>query len=246
MLGSDKPLKQPPAHGQPEQSDIRIGKLRSALAGLLFVPVGFAPLFLSAWTLNFWEAWLFIANFSICSIGHGLYIVKNSPGLLERRMRIGPSAEKRPAQKIIVSCIFAIIVLLQVVAGFDRRFGWSDVPPLIVIAAEAVIVLSFVIFNIVGKENAFASATIEVTAGQKVISTGPYALVRHPMYSGALLLTLAIPIAWGSWWALIVMPLMVPILIWRITDEENFLKAHLEGYARYCDKVRYRLIPGLY
>lgn len=218
-----------------------------AIAGILLTLVLFGvPLFLCAWTLNYWEAWVFLIVFSGATAQHGLYLAKNDPALLERRMKVGPAAEKRLAQRIIMCCVIVAFFLTLVVAGIDHRQAWSHLPTLVVVAGDCLIGLSFVIFYFVCRENSFASATIEVVEGQKVISTGPYHLVRHPMYSGALLMWFGMALALGSLWALVVMVAALPILIWRIVDEEKLLAADLKGYTEYCDKVKYRLIPGLY
>lgn len=217
-----------------------------ALRSFLSMPVVFAPLFLSAWTLSFWQAWTYLAVFTASAAWHTCYIIKHAPGLLERRLRAGPTFEKRPAQRIIMTGLIAWFLAILIVSGLDHRFGWSDVPAFVVILANVLTVVSFAIFNAVGRENAFASATIEVAEGQKVISTGPYAMVRHPMYSGAILFAISMPIALGSYWAALTALAIFPLLVWRIIDEEKFLAADLPGYSDYCTKVRYRLIPGLF
>jgi len=218
-----------------------------ALAGFLLTPIIFgAPIFVAASTLNYWEAWAFLIVFSIATTWHGLFLAKNDPALLERRMRVGPAAEKRPAQRIIMSLTIVSFFLILVVAGLDHKFGWSHLPAPLVFTGDLMIVLSYVLFYFVCRENSFASATIEINEGQKVVSTGLYGLVRHPMYSGALLMCLGIALALGSAWALVVVVAVFPILIWRIVDEERFLAVNLEGYTEYCAKVKNRLIPGLY
>lgn len=205
-----------------------------------------APIFLAAWSFDYWQAWVFLAIFSSASMAHGLILLKYAPDVLVRRMKAGPTAETRPVQKIIMTCITAAFVLFLVLCGFDHRFGWSTVPLPVVIFGDLLIAVSFFVFTKVCLENHFASATIELHEGQNVVSTGMYGVVRHPMYAGALLLLLGIPLSLGSVWAGLLILFATGILIWRITDEEKFLLSHLNGYAEYCDKVRYRLIPGLY
>jgi len=218
-----------------------------ALVGILITVVIFGvPLFLSAWTLDYWQAWLFLIVFSIATAQHGLYLAKNDPALLERRMRVGPAAEKRPAQRIIMVYVIVAFFLTLVMSGIDHRLGWSRVPALVVLIGDGMIALSFVFFYLVCRENSFASATIEVVEGQKVISTGLYQYVRHPMYAAALLMWLGIPLALGSSWSVVIVVLSLPILNWRIVDEEKCLATNLKGYTEYCDKIKYRLIPGLY
>ncbi|PWU00774.1 MAG: hypothetical protein C5B53_03590 [Candidatus Melainabacteria bacterium] len=220
--------------------------LKAFIGYLLSLILFGAPIFLAAWTLNYWEAWLFLFVFSIATTWHGLFLAKHDPALLERRMRVGPTAEKRPAQRIIMSLTLVFFIVILVVAGLDHRFGWSHLPAPIVFTGDLLIVLSYFVFYLVCRENSFASATIEITEGQKVVSTGLYGFVRHPMYSGALLMCLGIALALRSAWALLVVLAVLPVLIWRIVDEEKFLASNLQGYVEYCNKVKSRLIPGVY
>lgn len=205
-----------------------------------------APIFLAAWTFDYWQAWVFLAIFSTASLVHGLILLKYAPDVLTRRMKAGPTQETRPVQRVIMTCIMAAFVLFLVVCGLDHRFGWSHVPLAAVIFGDFLIAVSFFVFTKVCLENHYASATIELHEGQNVVDTGMYAVVRHPMYAGALLLLLGIPLSLGSVWAGLLILFSTGILVWRITDEEKFLLSHLKGYTEYCNKVRYRLIPGLY
>jgi protein-S-isoprenylcysteine O-methyltransferase Ste14 len=134
-------------------------------------------------------------------------------------------------------------ILLIVLPGLDYRLHWSSVPPWLVLAANAVLALSFAIFFVVLKQNSYAASTIRIEADQPVVSTGLYAIVRHPLYSGALLLLLATPLALASYWTLLVALALIPVLAWRLLDEERFLKQNLPGYADYCRATRFRLIP---
>jgi len=147
----------------------------------------FALIFVSAGTIHVWQGWLFCVSFSFSTVATGVYLMRRDPALLKRRMRFGPGAESRPRQKIIVAVIFAIFASLLIVPGLDLRFGWSQVPAAIVILANLLIIAAFGFFLVVLRENTFAASTITVEAGQRVISTGPYAHVRHPMYAGAAL-----------------------------------------------------------
>jgi protein-S-isoprenylcysteine O-methyltransferase Ste14 len=165
------------------------------------------------------------------------------PKLLERRMHVGPRAEKEPAQKIIVLLAMLGFIAMLVVSVLDHRFGWSSVPASVSVLADGLIALAFLFVFFVFRENSFSASTIQIAEGQTVISTGPYALVRHPMYAGALVMLLALPVALGSWWGLLVVVLKLPVLIWRLLDEERFLRQNLAGYAQYQTKVRYRLLP---
>src|SRR5262245_8986202 len=165
-----------------------------ALALLLFVPV---------WTLAYWQAWLFLAVFGASCLAITLYVMKHDPKLLERRMRAGPRAEKEKSQKIIQLAAIIVFFAAFLVPVLDHRFAWSEVPPYVVVGGDALVALGFAIVFLVFKENTFASATIEAAAEQKVVSTGPYAIVRHPMYSGALIMLVGVPPALGSWWGVL-------------------------------------------
>ena len=169
--------------------------------------------------------------------------MKNDPKLLERRMHGGPTAEKELSQKIIMSAASIGFAAILIVPALDHRWHWSAVPPYAVIAGNILIVLGWTIILFVFRENTFTSATIEVAADQRVVSTGPYAVVRHPMYSGSLLYFLGIPIALGSWWGLLVGILMMPVFVFRLFDEEKLLARNLPGYSEYMDRVKYRLVP---
>ncbi|HTR83909.1 MAG TPA: isoprenylcysteine carboxylmethyltransferase family protein [Reyranella sp.] len=220
---------------------------RKALQGLvgLFFALA-AVLFGLAWTLDWWQAWLFLGVYFACSIALSLWMMGHDRSLVERRMRGGPFAEKEPTQKLIMALTSAGFTGMFVVPAFDHRYGWSHMPVAIVLAGNVLMVLGWYAIYVVFRENSYASATIELAADQKVISTGPYALVRHPMYAGALPMLFAMPIALGSWWGLVPFLVILPALIWRIFDEERFLESGLAGYATYKQKVRYRLIPHLW
>jgi protein-S-isoprenylcysteine O-methyltransferase Ste14 len=217
--------------------------IRVAVQLLLFPFFMGALLFLPAGTFDYWEAWVFIAVFFVCTAAITIWLLINDPKLLERRMRAGPTAEKEPAQKGIVAFVFLSFAGSGILPALDRRFGWSDVPTSIVILGDILIALSYLVFYFVFKENTYGAATIQVEENQRVISTGPYALVRHPMYAGALILTLGVPLALGSWWGLIMLIPGVAGIIMRLLDEERFLSRNLAGYTEYKNKVRYRLIP---
>jgi protein-S-isoprenylcysteine O-methyltransferase Ste14 len=223
-----------------ERRPVVAGAVRSSLVGLIVLA---ALLFLPAGTLAYWQAWVFMAVFVGASNAIGIYLAIKDPKLLERRMKVGPAAEKEKSQKIIMSLSVAGIVALFVFVALDHRFGWSPVSPFVSLAGNALVALGFLISYVVFKENSYGASTIQVAEGQRVISTGPYALVRHPMYAGVLVMTMGVPLALGSWWGLLVLALMVPLLIWRLLDEERFLKRNLPGYAEYAQTVRYRLIP---
>jgi len=208
--------------------------LAAAMGLMLFVPAG---------TVHYWQACTFLAVFVGASLLISLYLLRRDPALLQRRLKGGPTAEKQTAQKIIMAFASTGFVSLLVVPALDHRFGWSRVPAGIAIAGEVLILIGFYFTLLVYKENTFTSAIIEVAENQVVISTGPYALVRHPMYSSAILYLIGMPLALGSYWGLVGLLFMVPSLIWRLLDEERFLAKNLSGYVQYQQKVAYRLVP---
>ena len=201
---------------------------------LLFIPAG---------TIHYWQAWVYLSIFTGASILTTLYLMKEDPALLKRRMRGGPTAEKQRTQKLIMLCMSIGFIALLVVPSLDHRFRWSTMPLSGVIVGDVLVAIGFYFIFHVYKENTFTSATIEVAEDQKVISTGPYAIVRHPMYASALLYLVGTPLALGSFWGFLALAAMMPFLIWRLYDEERFLAENLSGYTEYQKKVRYRLVP---
>ena len=208
-----------------------------AMAALLLVP---------AWTLDYWQAWAFMAVFEGSSIAIGIYLAIHDPDLLARRMKVGPTAETEKAQKIIMSLAMIGYIALLLVPALDHRFGWSRVPWSVSVAGDALVALGFLLTFFVLRANSYSASTIQIAEGHTVISTGPYALVRHPMYAGALVMLIGVPPALGSWWGLLAFALLLPVLIWRLLDEEEFLKKNLPGYTKYTQDVRYRLIPHVW
>lgn len=200
-------------------------------------------LFVSAGTLHYWQAWVFLAVYFGASILISLYLIRRDPALLERRMRGGPFAEKEPAQKIIMSITSIGFIALLVVPALDHRFGWSHLSGNAVAVGNLLMLLGWLGIYFVFRENSFASSTIESAADQRVISSGPYARVRHPMYAAALVMLLGISPALGSWWGVLIVGALLPALIWRMIDEERFLAQNLRGYTEYQGSVRYRLLP---
>lgn len=214
--------------------------LRTFLIGAVALGI---ILFLPAWTLNYWQAWVFIVVFMLCVNGIGLYLTLKDPALLERRKQFGPAAEQSAAQKIIMSLALVGILGLLVFCALDHRFGWSPLPAWISIIGDGLVALGLLINLLVLQQNSYGAANIQTVEGQQVISTGLYALVRHPMYMGLLGMMIGVPLALDSLWGLAVLALIMPILIWRILDEEKVLKKDLSGYAEYMQKVRFRLVP---
>jgi protein-S-isoprenylcysteine O-methyltransferase Ste14 len=203
-------------------------------------------LFAPAWTFRFWQALLYLLIFASSSAAITIYLWKHDQGLLSRRVSAGPIAEKTRAQQIIQLFASLGFLAMLVVPSLDRRFSWSRVPLWIVLAGDLLVVLGLYIVFKVFCVNTFTSATVEVTEQQTVISSGPYAFVRHPMYSGVLVMLLGTPLALASWWGLIAFALMVAVIVIRILDEEKFLLANLPGYAEYLTRVRYRLMPAVW
>jgi len=202
--------------------------------------------FLPAGTVHYWQAWLYFVTFFGGGALLTLYLMKRDPALLERRMKGGPTAEKRPAQQVIMAGTSLCFIALIVLPAFDHRYRWSSVPATVVLAADVLVAVGFYFIFLVYKENTFTAATIQVVANQKVVSTGPYAIVRHPMYASGLLYLLGTPIALGSYWGLIPFVCLLPFLIWRLFDEEQLLGETLPGYREYQRKVRHRLLPGIW
>jgi protein-S-isoprenylcysteine O-methyltransferase Ste14 len=212
------------------------------LGTILFI----ALIFGFAGTFRYWQGWLFLVVFSVCTIGFTIYLALYDKPLLERRLAAGPQHEKERSQKIIVSAIFIGFFALIVLPALDHRYGWSTVAPGVTIAGNVLIVISFLFMFWVIKVNSYAASNIRVEKGQTVIDTGPYAYVRHPMYAGAIWLFIAIPLALGAWWWTLLTIPCFPILVWRLLDEEKILRRELRGYTEYMHKVRYRLIPHLW
>jgi protein-S-isoprenylcysteine O-methyltransferase Ste14 len=205
-----------------------------------------ALLFATAGTVHYWQGWLFLAVFLGAAIVITAHLANHDPALLRRRLAGGPMAEPETSQKVIM--LFASIGFLGLllVPALDHRFGWSSVPAPVVIAGNVLVAVGFAVVLRVFRENTFTSARIEIAQEQRVITTGPYALVRHPMYAGAFLYLLGMPLALGSYWGLLVLVPMTAVVIWRLFDEEGLLARGLPGYADYQRSVRWRLIPGIF
>lgn len=215
-----------------------------ALAALVGFALGFgALLFVPAGTLQYWEAWVYLAIFLFPTTLVTVYFMRNDPGLLERRMR---SREPEAEQRLIITLSWVYCLIAFALPGLDKRYEWSSVPAAMVIVADIVILLGYGLVFLVFKENRYASRVVEVEQRQEVISTGPYALVRHPMYLGAMLMLIFSPLALGSYWAIIASPVFPVILVARILNEEKILLRDLKGYREYMGRTRYRMIPGLW
>jgi len=211
----------------------------------LFAVMGLV-IFGAAGTMDFRPGWSLIALFAGCSGLITVWLSRHDKALLERRVKAGPGAEADPMQNVVQSLAGIVFLATLAVPGFDRRFGWSGIPAAVAIAGDLLVAIGFWIVFLVFRANTFTSGTIEVAEGQTVIDTGPYAIVRHPMYAGALLMFVGMPLALGSWWGLAPAAGIVPILGWRLLREESFLSRQLVGYDAYRAKVARRLIPYLW
>jgi protein-S-isoprenylcysteine O-methyltransferase Ste14 len=223
-----------------ERKELRALHRKIAFVAVAAVIVIGVVMFVPAGTLDYWQAWMYNAVLLV-SVGLvGAYFLKNDPEFIERRLR---TKEKEAAQGLITKIGDVVFTLAFLIPGFDRRFGWSAVPMEYSLIAEAVFLLGYLIVFLSFRENSYAGRTVEVVRGQKVISSGPYSIIRHPMYLGSIILYLATPIALGSYMAIPGFLLVVPIMVFRIISEEEFLKANLQGYGPYLRQVKYRLVP---
>jgi len=200
-------------------------------------------LFLPAGTLDYWQAWIYCGVLLIPVSFVVFYFLKKDPELLERRMRIKEKEEKQKTIQILGIIIFFIGFIIP---GLDYRYHWSTVPVYLVIAANTIVLSGYIFVFLVLRENSYASRIIEVEKGQQVITTGPYAIVRHPMYMGILVMYLFTPLALGSYWAIIFFLPLIPLLVSRLLNEEEMLLRELPGYEEYCQKTRYHLIPFIW
>jgi protein-S-isoprenylcysteine O-methyltransferase Ste14 len=220
---------------------------RKALGGLArLVIVTAISLFLPAGTLDYWQAWVFLAVFSAATLAITLYLMKKDPQLLARRLRAGAAAEKERSQKIVQFLAAMAFVGILGFPAIDHRFAGSASSPQMTMIGDVLVGLGFLIVFLVFKENSFASATIEVGIEQKVVSTGPYAFMRHPMYLGALIMLSGVPLALGSYWGLLALLPMTLVIVWRLTEEEKYLARNLPGYCEYQKIVRSRLVPFIW
>jgi protein-S-isoprenylcysteine O-methyltransferase Ste14 len=220
---------------------------KNTLAKLAFFQLLIAVLlFLPAWTLHFWQAWLFWMVFTAAQLTITFYFLRTDPHLIENRLKAGPRAESRPAQKLILFFAVILSLALVILPGLDHRFGWSVVPVPLALLGDLGVVAGMSITFFVFRANTHAAATVKVEENQQVISSGLYGIVRHPMYFGALVVFIATPLALGSFWTLLLVPLLFAVLALRLLDEERFLRANLPGYTAYCQKVRIHLIPFLW
>jgi protein-S-isoprenylcysteine O-methyltransferase Ste14 len=220
---------------------------RSALIGLLRLFVSLTVLvFLPAWTLRYWQGWVCLLVFFTSALGITLYLAKYNSGLLARRIKAGAKAETEKTQKVIQFFAAIAFVSLFVLSATDHRFGWSTVPLVVEIAGDLLIALGFGFVFWVFKVNSFTSGVIEVAPDQQLITSGPYAIVRHPMYLGSLVMLMGIPLSLDSFWGLLVIIFMTGVIVLRLLDEERFLARNLAGYCAYMERVHYRLAPYIW
>jgi protein-S-isoprenylcysteine O-methyltransferase Ste14 len=175
-----------------------------------------------------------------------VYVLRTNPGVLQERMRGGPAAESRLAQKLIIGGLYLSLGAMVVVSVLDHRFRWSPVPTAVCLVGDVLVAVGLGVVAFVIIQNSYAAATVQVQAGQEVVSTGLYRLVRHPMYTGNVIMMIGIPLALGSYWGLVFVIPGLTVLALRIRDEEKLLGQELTGYREYTHKVRYRLAPGMW
>jgi protein-S-isoprenylcysteine O-methyltransferase Ste14 len=215
--------------------------------GLVSATLGLAAfglmLFLPAGTFHYWQAWVFLAVFALATWIPSVYLMRTNPEALERRMRVGPSAETRTLQRILITVVFISFPAMFVVSALDHRFGWSPVPATVSLVSDVLVAIGLGIAMLVVIQNGYAAANVTVEAEQKVVSTGLYGLVRHPMYTGNVILMIGVPLALGSYWGLVFLIPGLIVLVLRIGDEEHLLRHELNGYREYAQQVHYRLVP---
>jgi protein-S-isoprenylcysteine O-methyltransferase Ste14 len=203
-------------------------------------------LFGAAGTLSFWQGWAFLGEYAAASLLISIWLAWRDPALLERRLKGGPTAEAEPRQQLIMSFATLAFVALIVVPGLDHRFGWSRMPTPVVFIGDAMVAGGFFLVWLVFRQNSFTASTVQVAQGQNLVDTGPYALVRHPMYTASLVMMLGIPLALASWWGIAAFAALKLVVVWRLLDEEALLTRELPGYPAYRARVRFRLAPGVW
>ncbi len=203
-------------------------------------------LFWPAGTFDYWQAWVYIAVFVVFTMIPTIYLAVAYPDAFRRRTRSGPFAETRMVQKLINVGIVLAVVAQAVISALDHRFGWSAVPIPVVVLGNVLVAVGLGIAEMVVIQNNYAAATITVEKEQPVVSTGMYGVVRHPMYVGALVMMVGVPLALASYWGLLMIIPGVLVFAARITDEEKALRQELDGYDEYTEQVHYRLVPGLW
>jgi protein-S-isoprenylcysteine O-methyltransferase Ste14 len=220
--------------------------LRLLISGLAEPVVFGVIMFVVAGTVDYWQAWLLLAVFFVSIWTSNIYLLRAYPAALERRMRGGPAAETRLVQKAVMGGLWLSLVTMLVISALDHRFGWSTVPMAICLVGNVLVAVGLMAPMLVVIQNNYAAATVRVEAGQQLASTGLYGLVRHPMYTGNVIMMVGIPLALGSYWGLALVVPGLMVLALRIHDEEHMLTEELAGYLEYTQQVRYRLVPGMW
>ena len=222
----------------------KIEILARATAGLIFLFAAVAIAFFGlAGSLRDARAWSMLAVFFGCAAAITAWLWFRDKALLERRVKAGPGSEPDPMQNIVQVLAGLVFLATFAVPGLDRRLGWSHVPLAVSIAGDGMIAIGFLIVFFTFRANTYTAGTVEIAQGQHVVDSGPYAVVRHPMYAGSIIMFAGMPAALGSWWGLLPAALIVPVIVWRLVREEAFLAGNLEGYSGYRSRVRYRLVP---
>jgi protein-S-isoprenylcysteine O-methyltransferase Ste14 len=221
-----------------------VGKL--ALSAILGLAAFGLMLFLPAGTFDYWHAWVFLAVFALATWIPSVYLMRTNPAALERRMRAGPLAETRTLQRIVIAVMFICFPATFVVSALDHRFGWSSVPAGVSLVGDVLVAIGLGVAMVVVIQNGYAAANVTVEAGQTLVAKGLYGIVRHPMYTGNIILMVGIPLALGSYWGLVFLIPGLVVLALRIRDEEDLLTQELNGYREYAQRVHYRLVPYLW
>ncbi|MGB8795158.1 MAG: isoprenylcysteine carboxylmethyltransferase family protein [Mycobacterium sp.] len=221
--------------------------MKTLVKGAVSAAVGLVAfglmLFLPAGTFHYWQAWVFLAVFAFYTWIPSVYLVRKNPAALERRMHAGPLAETRTLQQIVSTVVFICFPAMLVVSALDHRFGWSPVPTTVTVVGDILVAVGLGVAMLVVAQNGYAAANITVESGQTLVSTGLYGQVRHPMYSGSVIMMVGVPLALDSYWGLVfVIPALVALAL-RIRDEEELLQQQLSGYSEYEQQVHYRLVP---
>lgn len=217
--------------------------VRMLISGSIGMAVTGLVIFASAGTFDYWRGWVFLAVLVVSGWVSAIYFLRKNPAVLLRRL---PTAEERPQQKAIAIGVLSLWAAMIVVSALDHRFKWSVVATEVSLAGDVLVALGLAAIGLVLMQNNHAAVTVRVEENQHLVSTGLYGLVRHPMYTCNALLLVGIPLALGSFWGLIFLIPGVLLFALRIQDEERVLEVELDGYRDYMQKVRYRLLPGIW
>ena len=228
-----------------EQKPILTGVILPTLLKTLLGAVCLgALLFLCAWNLGYWQAWAMMASLLIPMGVSGVYYEIKVPGLIERRALKDRNLTR--LQTVYMTYVYLAEFVLLLLPALDYRFGWSQMPIALCIIGDILLVLANIVWMISKTENPYAGSSVKIYDDHRLVTTGPYATIRHPNYFGDLLMILGIPLALGSWWGLVVFVMIIPAMVIMIHDEEGFLQKNLPGYSEYMLTTRYRLIPYIW